>query len=263
MHHRHRFFAFLLVALLGSSALAQPGGRYQIDLVVYANTDPAAQQAEVWPDNLHLRYPHDWVTLDGAPGESLSLVDTSHPQFAKALRSLQLSSRYRILSQQSWIQDLQPRNSAPAILIQGGERYGEHYELEGYIRIALERYLYAEPQLWLSRFGYQQGKYYLPRRPSRQQPLEPEPETLEQTPAPQQEALVEFPGTELTVEDDTPDAPVMPIGAEPVERIVVMSEERRMRSDELHYIDHPLFGLLIMISEPQPSTVAEDTAGQQ
>ena len=42
-----------------------------------------------------------------------------------------------------------------------------------------------------------------------------------------------------------------------------MSEERRMRSDELHYIDNPLFGLLIMISKPQTSTVAEDTLSQQ
>ena len=172
--HRQRFFALLFATLLSAGALAQPDGRYQIDLVVYANTDPAAQQAEVWPDNLHLRYPHDWVRLNNQGEANLSRVGTNHPQFAKALRSLKLSSRYRILTQLSWIQDLEPRKRAPAVLIQGGERYGEHYELEGYVRIALERYLYAEPQLWLSRFGYQQGNYYLPRRPNRHQPIDEE-----------------------------------------------------------------------------------------
>ncbi|WP_417765476.1 CsiV family protein [Spongiibacter tropicus] len=261
--HRQRFFALLFATLLSAGALAQPDGRYQIDLVVYANTDPAAQQAEVWPDNLHLRYPHDWVRLNNQGEANLSRVGTNHPQFAKALRSLKLSSRYRILTQLSWIQDLEPRKRAPAVLIQGGERYGEHYELEGYIRIALERYLYAEPQLWLSRFGYQQGNYYLPRRPNRHQPIDEEVEIPQEDTLPPQEALVEFPGTDMSIEDNPPSQPVIPVGAEPVERIVVMSEERRMRSDELHYIDNPLFGLLIMISKPQTSTVAEDTLSQQ
>ena len=261
--HRQRFFALLFATLLSAGALAQPDGRYQIDLVVYANTDPAAQQAEVWPDNLHLRYPHDWVRLNNQGEANLSRVGTNHPQFAKALRSLKLSSRYRILTQLSWIQDLEPRKRAPAVLIQGGERYGEHYELEGYVRIALERYLYAEPQLWLSRFGYQQGNYYLPRRPNRHQPIDEEVEIPQEDTLPPQEALVEFPGTDMSIEDNAPSQPVIPVGAESVERIVVMSEERRMRSDELHYIDNPLFGLLIMISKPQTSTVAEDTLSQQ
>ena len=261
--HRQRFFALLFATLLSAGALAQPDGRYQIDLVVYANTDPAAQQAEVWPDNLHLRYPHDWVRLNNQGEANLSRVGTNHPQFAKALRSLKLSSRYRILTQLSWIQDLEPRKRAPAVLIQGGERYGEHYELEGYIRIALERYLYAEPQLWLSRFGYQQGNYYLPRRPNRHQLIDEEVEIPQEDTLPPQEALVEFPGTDMSIEDNAPSQPVIPVGAEPVERIVVMSEERRMRSDELHYIDNPLLGLLIMISKPQTSTVAEDTLSQQ
>ena len=261
--HRQRFFALLFATLLSAGALAQPDGRYQIDLVVYANTDPAAQQAEVWPDNLHLRYPHDWVRLNNQGEANLSRVGTNHPQFAKALRSLKLSSRYRILTQLSWIQDLEPRKRAPAVLIQGGERYGEHYELEGYVRIALERYLYAEPQLWLSRFGYQQGNYYLPRRPNRHQLIDEEVEIPQEDTLPPQEALVEFPGTDMSIEDNAPRQPVIPVGAEPVERIVVMSEERRMRSDELHYIDNPLLGLLIMISKPQTSTVAEDTLSQQ
>ena len=33
-----------------------------------------------------------------------------------------------------------------------------------------------------------------------------------------------------------------------VERTVVLRQHRRMRSNELHYIDHPLFGLLVRIT---------------
>ena len=103
----------------------------------------------------------------------------------------------------------------------------------------------------------------MPRRPNRHQPIDEEVEIPQEDTLPPQEALVEFPGTDMSIEDNAPSQPVIPVGAEPVERIVVMSEERRMRSDELHYIDNPLFGLLIMISKPQTSTVAEDTLSQQ
>ena len=245
---------FLLVATLALPTQAQPDNRYQIDIVVYANTDPSANTEEAWPDNLHLRYPRDWQSLKTGGDDHLQRVKQKHPQFAKALRSLQLSSRYRILTQQSWIQDLQSRGKAPAILIRGGREVGGHYELEGYIRIALERYLYAQPMLWLSQFGERGGNYYLPRHPYRPAPESEDTfvdEAFENSPE-----YAEFQRQNPQLADTEP---AIPAGAEPVERIVVMEQERRMRSEELHYIDHPLFGLLVMISKPQTSAVAGDS----
>ncbi len=256
------FYLALLLLALCAPAQAQQDRRYQIDVVVYANTDSAANTAETWPDNLHLRYPRDWENLQASgSGEHLSRVTNPHPSFSKALSSLRLSSRYRILTQESWIQDLQPRSRAPAILLRGGRVVGEHHELEGYIRIALERYLYAETDLWLSRFGSNGGNYYLPRQPYReaQQDLlfdeELRDQSFENSPE-YAEFLRQNP--QLLQADNTP-----PLGAEPVERIVVMKQQRRMRSDELHYIDHPLMGLLIIISKPQALAVIDDSAGQQ
>ena len=248
---------FLLAVAIAAPLHAEPDNRYQIDIVVYANTDPAANNAEAWPDNLHLRYPRDWQSLKDTGRGHLQRTEQHHPQFAKALRSLQLSSRYRILTQQSWIQDLQPRSKAPAILIRGGREVGEHFELEGYIRIALERYLYAQPMLWLSQFGERGGNYYLPRHPYRPAPENEDgfvDEAFENSPE-----YAEF----LKQNPQLADAePAIPAGAEPVERIVVMKQERRMRSEELHYIDHPLFGLLVMISKPQELPVAGDSVGE-
>lgn len=258
---RLSLLALILLAFSLTAPLqAQADNRYQVDLVVYANNDPGANQAESWPDNLHLRYPRDWRSLKAGGDGHLNTVSTQHPRFAKALRSLQLSSRYRILTQQSWIQDLKPRRNAPAILIRGGREYGEHYELEGYIRIALERYLYAQPMLWLSRFGERSGNYYLPRHPYRQPPEQDSgfiDESFENS-----AEYAEFLRQNPQLQDADP-ANSIPAGAEPVERIVVMDQERRMRSEELHYIDHPLFGLLIMISKPQSSAVADNGLGEQ
>jgi hypothetical protein len=39
-----------------------------------------------------------------------------------------------------------------------------------------------------------------------------------------------------------------PAGPEPVTLYVRMTESRRLRSDELHYLDHPLFGVLMTVS---------------
>ncbi len=248
----------LLLTSLSVAAHAQAGERYQIDLVIYANNDPSANSAESWPDNLHLRYPRDWAVLDGNGDGNLSRVSDLHPNFAKALRSLKLSSRYRILLQESWVQDLQPRRKAPAILLRGGAKVGEHHELEGYVRIALERYLYAETDLWLSRFGSQGGNYYLPRQPYR-----PALDTGDDFIDESFENSPEYAEFQRQNNLANPPLSAPPAGAEPVERIVAMQQQRRMRSDELHYIDHPLFGLLIIISKPQASVGTGDSVGQQ
>jgi hypothetical protein len=44
-----------------------------------------------------------------------------------------------------------------------------------------------------------------------------------------------------------------------VERTVNIKQRRRMRSNELHYIDHPLLGLLIKISPVELTKSEEST----
>ena len=58
----------------------------------------------------------------------------------------------------------------------------------------------------------------------------------------------------------TPPTDAMPgdTAAQPVTRYIRMTQSRRIRSDELNYLDHPLIGVLFVVS-PYPETPADTT----
>lgn len=237
-----KFVGLMLMLSLPLGALAE-AREFQIDLLVFANNDPNAPFSENWPDNLRLRYPSNWRVVPPAGETDRELTGTSEvaPEFSKVLRSMGLSSRYRTLIQTSWRQKLTKRSRAPAIVIQGGDRSGEHFELEGYIKVAVERYLYINTDLWFTRFGGSGGNYYLPKLPYQpgaetEEEAEPDFDSLFAGDAPGQ-ALPPAHTEPLYIADTTP-----------ISRIVVMQQERRLRSGEVHFLDHPLFGVLVMIS---------------
>jgi len=259
--HRRRVYRRPLAGLLTLLLLTVSGvalsqnNRFHVDLVIFENNDQSSRYEEDWPENLHLRYPRKWIRLDNS-GNTLQKVDYMDPEFEKALKSLRLSSRYKPLLQASWQQDLNPRKKAPAILIQGGKQYGNHYELEGYIRVAVERYLHVDTNLWLSSFGSRGGNYYLPRQPLSFDEPEEEPrfvdESYESSPE-YAEFLKQNPGyspqknqVQQTQSNDYP-----------IDQIVVMKQQRRMRSDELHFIDHPRFGVIIKVTKIQAGAASE------
>jgi hypothetical protein len=58
------------------------------------------------------------------------------------------------------------------------------------------------------------------------------------------------PGNDTTQLPDSPDTGLIEqllAEADPIPRLFRLSESRRMRSSELHYLDHPLFGMLVEI----------------
>ena len=249
---QRRYCALLFTLLWGCSgmALCQNSDRFHIDMVIYANNDPGNMYEEDWPDNVHLRYPRKWVRLQSSDSNiSPHIVDSSDPEFAKTAQSLRMSSRFKPLFQASWEQDLKPRKKSPVILIQGGKQYGEHYELEGYIRIAVERYLLLDTDLWLVRYGNNSGNYYLPHQPQSHN----EPEELPPMVDPAFAATPEYqqfkqqnPGFQASANHQ----PQTQQDADyPIEQIVIMKQQRRMRSDELHFIDHPKFGVIIKVTK--------------
>ena len=173
--------------------------------------------------------------------------------------------------------------SSPSIVIAAGDKFGEHFELEGTITLSVARYLHLEANLWLTRF-----------EPNFGQELEFWPELPEIPPAPldrilqaeidassapqvndekqglhfdehsqavfstsqsdQHEFSAQFPQLEFqlpnnseentlysTFTADKTDKPYL------IKEIVVMEQRRRMRSKEIHYLDHPRIGLVIRL----------------
>lgn len=164
---------------------------------------------------------------------------------------------YRVLFHEAWRQYITGEDRAPWILIDGGDAYGEHRELEGSININVSRYLHIITDLWFTEFQINTGES------RRQWPTLPENplKRIERTSA---AAESEFNSANSLVTNDlfnstgnnqsldTPseldtlladflDAPYMP------RQIYTLDQRRRMRSTELHYLDHPRLGLLIKI----------------
>ncbi len=142
---------------------------------------------------------------------------------------LQRGNRHRILWHQRWLQAAPERGAAIPVLVQSGERWGPRFELEGTLGLSIGRYLHMDAKLWLQ-----------------EPPLLPVSE--------------EEPSMAELVSDAAPEPiDTLPAFAQPEYRYMALEEHRRLRSNELHYLDHPRFGVLLLV---QPVAIpVELTAG--
>ena len=118
----------------------------------------------------------------------------------------------RVLFHGRWLQDLPDRESPDPILIRAGERLQVPWqvqELVGSVGVTLGRYLHFQAELFLHGPGFG----LLPT------------------------------GAALDA-DGKAELQVRPL---PGPRYMVLSESRRMRSGELHYLDHPKLGVIVRI----------------
>jgi len=134
---------------------------------------------------------------------------------AGAARSIRRSKDYRMLLHQSWTQPIDAQSTA--ILLQGGDQFGDQFELEGTLSVRRSRFLHVETDLWLTRFE---------ATGSMQDPFQDHP-------------MAEvYPALLL--------AAARGLNHEPGYRYH-MAQQRRLRSNEVHYLDHPQFGIIIEI----------------
>lgn len=197
---------------------------------------------------------------------------------------------HRILFYGHWRQPVLDREQSRSVIIRGGNALDEaHFELEGDLRISLNRYLHLWPQLYLTRQLPQDWHLRDPKTirtlASAQLPLL-EAQTLSQAqfstrafldstvnnqslysatadqyfrietgtrPLNPTPAFTDLPFTDPGYETPEPSTEQPP--ASQYLR-VQLNQPRRMRSGELHYLDHPMFGLLIRIT-PYELPVAE------
>ena len=121
------------------------------------------------------------------------------------------SGDYEILHHGKWLQAVPPRDSAAPLLIQlGAPMRDATFELEGSVSVTLGRFLHFATEVWL-----------------RNAP-------------PDREAAVAL----GDVADAAGDARSSIVDDA---RYVLLSESRRMRPGELHYLDHPWLGILVRI----------------
>ncbi|MGH1373734.1 MAG: CsiV family protein [Cellvibrionaceae bacterium] len=169
-------------------------------------------------------------------------------------QELKWSRQHRVLFHQAWRQPIVDKTEATSIIINAGDAYGAHSELEGTLSISVSRYLHLKTNLWFSEFAHNYGQDKglwpeLPIRPSQQE------YSLTQF-----EENIESPWDRVQPLNDEYDKildrPFVP------EQITLIKQKRRMRSKEVHYIDHPKVGIVILLEpyEIPELTPTESTA---
>lgn len=254
----------LLLALCNQ--LHANGKIYQLELIVFERSGGALGSGESWQKNIQLEYPDKWQRLltqeevaaaqESPPHQSDEFLQTLERERSQPMASTQPSAgpayfvylppekrslqnthnalarrnQYRILFHETWLQPMEAVEKARPLILHGGRQYGDYYELQGTLTVGANRFLHVQTDLWLSEFStdeYQNNTYgvQLPREPKDQ---------------PQEQIQEDW--REDSMESLEPKSDYQ------VNQVIVLQQKRRMRSGELHYLDHPKLGALIKIT---------------
>ncbi|MAZ89759.1 MAG: hypothetical protein CL693_19155 [Cellvibrionaceae bacterium] len=193
---------------------------------------------------------------DEAMRQLVDLEREAYYLLPKAMRALneqaqelKWSRAHRVLFHEAWRQPILNSDRATSILVSAGESYGQHKELEGTFSISVSRYLHLRTNLWFTQFAhnYGQDKGLWPDLPTSPEQLDYSITKIEED--------ITSPWDKIEPLNDEYDKilarPFVP------ERIALIKQKRRMRSKEIHYVDHPNVGIILLI-EPYEVPVEED-----
>jgi hypothetical protein len=276
--HRLVFVSLLTLLALASSVKAaeKPVRYYDIETIIFESLDPAARQSENWAAEVKRQVPPVAVELDQPypgtmpaqynPKLTFKTLPESEFRLQTTEKLLVDSHQYRILLHTAWVQPGMGPEAAlpvhitrsfltqtpvvhslipatpgapPADLPQPTTETPTRSVLDGYIKIILTRYLHAEVDLL-----YTTGLPVNPQNP---------------------QAAVASPGTNTTAVNGTTLTTENPAGATTVNNspasassdaslalpapvVYQLKQSRRMRSKVLHYLDHPVLGMLLLIT---------------
>ena len=267
----------LVIALLGTTGLAhgqQDEARwYQIELLVFATDSVAGRNSETWraPNQLNLNYPPQTLSISEegifAPSPVQDdVIERPSPyqeipanewSFKRYLRSMDRNGGYRTLFHSAWRQPLEEKPQAIPILVQGGREYSGYYELEGYVTLSVSRYLHIDTNLWLVDYAESIDTNQLPWNNSQQlfNELMADDAYSRAIPISSEDGLNNAQAAP-TPTDHNLLLDTAPAKYEPI-HLVEFKQSRRMRSGELHYLDHPMMGILIRLT---PFEVEKDNS---
>ncbi|MEH6635052.1 MAG: CsiV family protein [Halioglobus sp.] len=180
-------------------------------------------------------------------------LPSSQQEFRGKAAYMQRSGRYRTLFHETWVQPVADEERALPIILDRSGDTGQWPLLQGSVKFYLSRYLHLQTNLWLNTKGeYLPGVWQMPAPPLGPPSLViealPEPEVADNREQWSDTTTVAdlVPEGELAAETSLVTEDIGPIY--PFRHAVLMQQDRRMRSTEVHYIDHPLLGVVTKIS---------------
>ena len=256
-------------------------GWYQVEMIVVARKDDTDQ--EHWPSNIKLRYPGDWVELKDptapdintategggtssvAPSvdltkEAFYLLPASERQLNAQAQKLQRSARFEVLFHNAWRQVITNKKLSKAIIINGGQTYGQHQALEGSIRLSVATYLELQTNLWFAQFDVNVGQEITQAWP--EIPLRPNYTvaainnlSLDSEVEAELEQALATENTQWSTGNFDAHAAAQETENFVTRQIVVLQQERDMRSSEVHYLDHPVLNVIIQVTPYPPAAI--------
>lgn len=185
---------------------------------------------------------------------------------------LERNNQYRVLKHIAWRQPISEKTNAKSVVITGGDQFDDHFELEGTVSVSASRYLHLQTNLWLTQFypnlGTDESTNLWPDLPEIPKPIT---DTINLANSndfslnTDSENLFDPLGNfNSGLSDNTSFASFGTgenVSLKPylIDQIILLSQSRKMRSNELHYIDHPAIGVLAKVTpwEPEASNSSE------
>jgi hypothetical protein len=161
-------------------------------------------------------------------------------------KALARSRDYHVMYHQSWLMAFNEGEKTPPMLITAGKQFDQHHQLEGSLDIQLSRLLHVKTDLWLSSFSESFNGDDTPYSfsdsddDSRIPSYRPQTESSNYTRYSDNQFKY---NTLLANQYD-------------VEQSANLKKHSRLKSNELHYVDHPLMGMLIKINRAEADTDA-------
>jgi hypothetical protein len=193
--------------------------------------------------------PSTLTTPNDLSEQPFILLDDSQLDLKQVARRIFSNADFRALYHAKWHQPINDASNSENILIQGGNQFDNHFELEGSINLSVQRYLHLNTNLWLSSFISNVGQQTNPWPMLPKLPFSANSSSLSDIQSPQNNLFSNSMSSTPNLDWEYDDAFIdLTAKQYSVEQTYALRQHRRMRSNELHYIDHPLMGLLIKIT---------------
>jgi len=212
-----------------SYAIAQTNGEkwYRVEVLVIESKDKSAL-AEEWPLNPGKPLLTNALSIDNEPNANVSILGDKELTLGRSKKRLQ--QNYRLIMHKGWRQTISDKATAHNIHLVGGQNYaagGIHNEVDGVIKLSTDRYMNVDADL-------------LFHKPMKLAPGT----TVELGVAPENQGTARFEQADQNWQSD-PQARLQAFR---------LKESSRLKADEVHYIDHPLYGIIIVVS-PEKNAV--------
>ncbi len=269
-----KFFAFVALSLPTQSLFAVEADAneeeavtsYQVEVLLFKNNKEYTQDK----NNITLSIPsleEQYVLVKNDPmvANQLKRLPNNSLILNKSFKAMSRSNDFEVLEFAGWKQPLIKDQAGIPLTIKTGEQFGERYELEGQLTFRKNRYLHVKADLYLA--NYKEGtntnlQEWLLEDKLKAGSFSPITHTKSNSPKEsnviivQQEAITTNPEIS-SIHNETNAAFYTEenVSNYIASNIAHMNESRRMRSGEIHFLDHPKFGVLVTIEPTDPPFV--------